>query len=420
MPEDYRKGGKNAQRRRGGSKKRHRGGLPFQPSAGDAVVVNGYSERWLRSGFPWVYQNEVIGRTGALVPGRVVTICSREGKELGVGIWDEGHIEVRRFRRDKGPLNADLLRDRIQQARARRALPPDTNAWRLIHGENDDLPGVRVEVWDTVAVISLDSPSLHGLVDPLVEVLTSELELSAVWLHWRGKDPRFDKLQSGLIWGPQGEPEIQVQECGIQFLVDPAAGHDIGLFCDMRPMRQWMAPHWAGRRVLNTFCFTGAFSVAAALGGAVEVISVDLSQPYLDRAKANFTANSLDPDSHTFWAEDTFRALDRLRRKGEQFDVVIADPPSFSHGPAGTWSVSKDYKRLVSACLRVLAPGGWLIAATNLGTISPKEFKGYLINGAEKAGRELRVLHESCPPTDFPAALTFPESRYLKCWVLQA
>ncbi len=383
-------------------------------------MVNGYSERWLRSGFPWVYQEEVTGRTGALVPGRVVTICAKDGAELGVGIWDEGNVEVRRFREDRGPINTDLIRDRIQQARARRVLPPATNAWRLVNGESDDLPGIRVEIWDTVAVIILDSPSLQGLVDALIEVLTGELELSSVWLHWRGDDSRFESLRSGLIWGPQGETEVCVQECGVSFLVQPAAGHDIGLFCDMRPLRQWMVPHWAGRRVLNTFCFTGAFSVAAALGGAVEVVSVDLSQTYLDRARANFVANGLDPDAHSFWAEDTFRALDRLRRKGEEFDVIIADPPSFSHGPEGTWSVSRDYKRLVAACLRVLSPGGWLIAATNLGAISPKEFKGYLIGGAEKANRRLRVIHESYPPVDFPAALTFPESRYLKCWVLQA
>jgi 23S rRNA (cytosine1962-C5)-methyltransferase len=383
-------------------------------------VVNGYSERWLRTGFPWVYQEEVVGRSSTLVPGTPVAIRTRDGTELGVGIWDEGHVEVRRFREDKGPINAELLRERIQQARARRVLPPETTAWRLVHGENDDMPGVRVEVWDTVAVITLDSPSLHGLVEPLIEVLTSELELTSIWLHWRGDDPRFAAQPSGLVWGASGDEERVVQECGMNVVVQPGAGHDIGLFCDMRPLRQWMAPHWAGKRVLNTFCFTGAFSVAAAMQGAAEVVSVDLSEHYLERARANFVANDLDPEAHLFWAEDTFRALDRLRRKGERFDVVIADPPSFSHGPAGNWSVQKDYKRLVAACIRVLAPGGWLIAATNLGTISPKEFKGYLIEGGAKAKRRLRVIHESCPPADFPAALSFPESRYLKCWVLQA
>ena len=272
MPEDYRRSGKKSQRRKGRTK-RHRGGLPFQPAAGDAVVVNGYSERWLRTGFPWVYQEEVVGRTGSLVPGRVVTICTRDGKELGVGIWDEGRIEVRRFREDKGPINADLLRERVQQARARRVLPPKTTAWRLIHGENDAMPGVRVEVWDTVVVITLDSPALHGLIDPLIEVLTTELELTSVWLHWRGDDARFAEQRSGLVWGATGDEERVVQECGVNFVVHPGAGHDIGLFCDMRPLRQWLAPHWAGQRVLNTFCFTGAFSVAAALGGAIEVVT---------------------------------------------------------------------------------------------------------------------------------------------------
>jgi len=148
-------------------------------------------------------------------------------------------------------------------------------------------------------------------------------------------------------------------------------------------------------------------------------VSVDLSGAYLERARENFRLNDLSCESHRFVEEDVFRAFDRFRRKGEIFDIIIVDPPSFSHGPDGKLSVRKDYARLVSAALRILKPNGWLVAATNQGSISPKEFRGILTDGSQKAGRSLRIIHEGSAPIDFPAALEFPQSRYLKCWVLQ-
>ncbi|MEL6349658.1 MAG: class I SAM-dependent rRNA methyltransferase [Myxococcota bacterium] len=417
---------KNKRRSRTPKRSRSAGRSPDrgQPSSVErgVLVVNGYSEQWLRRGFPWVYDEEVERKHAAIAPGDTVQIRARDGTVLGTGVYDLGRIAVRRFREDAGPIDVELFTGRIRAAHARRRLPPRTSAWRLVHGENDDLPGVRIEMWNDVAVITLDSPALLGIHADLIEALRRVMDLSAAWLHWRPGDEgdrRFDDLPTGLVWGEAALEALTVQELGLSYRVLPAAGHDIGLFCDMRALRAWMTPHWAGRRVLNTFCFTGAFSVAAVAHGAREVVSVDLSGPILERVRANFEANHLDPKPHPIWQEDTFKALDRLRRKGERFDVIIADPPSFSHGPAGTWSVQKDYRRLVSACLRVLAPGGWLIAATNLGSISPREFKGYLIDGAERAGRRLRLIHDASTPMDFPAALHFPESRYLKCWVLE-
>ena len=388
-------------------------------------MVNGYSERWLRQGFPWVYQDEVVGRTGSLVPGRVVGIRSREGAVLGTGIWDEGRIEVRRFRPDQGPLDADFLREAVAAARSRRPLPPQTTAWRWVHGENDGLPGVRVDVWGPQLTITLDSPSLQGLLDPLVDVLVELHETTAVWLCWRPGEETEDTPAEGprgptLLWGDVAQEEIEVSELGSRYLVQPWGGLDAGLFVDMRDVRAWLQPHWMGRRVLNLFAYTGAFSVVAAAGGASEVQSVDLSGPHLDRLRANLALNGISDDAHPVLEGDVFKVLDQLRRKGEQFDVVVADPPSFSRGPGGTWSVEKDYGRLVAACLRVLAPGGWLVAACNHGGTSPKVFQKHIKQGAARAERALRLVHVGSPPVDVPAALDFPEARYLKVWVLVA
>lgn len=411
------------QKRRQKPQRRAQGRSPeSRGSNARGVVANGYSTNWLRKGFPWVYEREVVQSPRAVKVGDHPLVLDGKGAVLGRGVWDEGAIALRRFRTDDGPLDEALFLTLLQAALRRRRVPPGTTAWRLVHGESDDLPGIRIEIFDATAVITLDSKSLLSVLDALQAALQQLLPLNSIWLHWRHEDGDShgaDDTLEPLIWGEGTGDDLVVEELGLKYRVRPSTGHDIGLFVDMRDIRAWMAPHWSQRRVLNLFCYTGAFSVSAAAHGAAHVTSVDLSAPIIERAKANFVANELPVDAHSFLVEDSFKALDRFRRKGELFDVIVADPPSFSHGPAGTWSVSKDYKRLVVACLRVLRPGGWLIAATNLGSISPKEFKGYLIDGAERAGRRLRLIHEGSPPVDVPAALHFPQARYLKCWIVE-
>jgi 23S rRNA (cytosine1962-C5)-methyltransferase len=348
---------------------------------------------------------------GRARPGEIVRLRSQNGDLLGTAVADAGWIAARRFREDDGPIDGDLLAARVDAARRRRAglLPARTDAWRLVNAENDDLPGLRVDLWGTHAVVSLDSPSLLGLVDPLVEALGP---VESVHLAWR-PDPREKDLEfpeAGRIRGPAVD-EVRVEERGVAFLVRPGEGKDVGLYPDMRDNRAWLDPFWKGRTLLNLFAHTGAFSVFAALGGA-ETVGVDLSRPYLDRAAANFRLNGTEP--HELLAEDAFKALDRLRRTGRLFNVVLLDPPGYARSREGAWSGEQDYPRLVAAALRVLRPDGWLVAASNLGSVSPHRFQGMLIDGAKRAERRLRLLHEGGQAPDFPAALSFPEGRYLK------
>lgn len=405
-----------------------------------AVPVNGYSERWLRQGFPWVYPNECTGSRGN--PGEEVRLVSPGGDALGVALADDGWIAARRFRLDDGPIDGALLGARLDEALAVRRVivPPRTTAWRWVNAENDRLPGIRLDVWggrpDALAgahlTLTLDSPSLAGLVAPLVEALVERGPPASVFLAWR-PDPRETTAgwssraaALGLVYGTAPAEPVEVEEEGTIFLVDPAgttgtgpspdpnARRDAGLYADMRANRAWLAPTWpVGGEVLNLFAYTCAFSVVAARAGA-RAVSVDLSAPYLGRGRANFARNGLDPAAHEWVEEDSFKALDRFRRQGRAFDRVILDPPGFSHGPAGRWSAEQDYPRLAAAALRVTRRGGWLVAACNVGTMSPRNFVGALAEGARKAEVDLLVLHEGGQSPDFPAAASFPEGRYLK------
>ncbi|MDP2307517.1 MAG: class I SAM-dependent rRNA methyltransferase [Pseudomonadota bacterium] len=392
--------------------------IPGVYRAAGALTVNGYSEKWLRQGFPWVYPNEVTA--GQARPGDVVRLVTAGGVVLGTALADDGWIAARRFRDDEGPLDAAFIRARVEAAweLRRGALPPDTTAWRLVNAENDDLPGIRIDVWGTQVVITLDAAALSPLLDPLADAVEAILSPRAILLAWR-PDPREKERPTPPPRVLRGAPQAEerVTERGVAFLVRPGAGKDVGLFPDMRDNRAWLEPHWQGRTLLNLFAHTGAFSVSAAKQGA-ETVTVDLSQPYLDRAAANFAENGLP--SGELLAEDSFKALDRFRRQGRRFDRVLLDPPGHSHSKDGTWSGEQDYGRLVSAALRVLPPGGWLIAASNLGSVTPHRFQGMLLAGARKAGRPLRMLHDGSQPLDFPAALQFPEGRFLKFVVCAA
>jgi 23S rRNA (cytosine1962-C5)-methyltransferase len=200
--------------------------------------------------------------------------------------------------------------------------------------------------------------------------------------------------------------------------VEPASRKDIGLFPDQRDNRAWLAPYYVGTRVLNLFCYTGAFSVHALVHGAAEVVSVDLSKVYLDQLEENLVLNGLE-GGHEAVPQDALKVLDRFRRQGRVFDRIILDPPGHSHSAEGDWSGEQDYARLVAAAARVCAPGGWLIASSNLGSVSPRQFQGALVDGLRKASCQGRVIHTGGQAADFPSALHFPEGTFLKFVVIE-
>lgn len=399
--------------------------VPARPRDRDGVVVvDGKSAHWLRQGFPWVYPDEVVAGASRR-SGQEVALEGPGGERLGTGLADLGWLAVRRFRPEGGALDRAWLTgvvDRAVRLRERCVLDAQTTCARLLHGENDGLPGVRVDLWDRWVELVLDSPSLAPLLDPLVAVLRDRLDVAGVHLCYRPDprdtlDPAAFTPRPGWLWGEPPTGDVDVLERGMVLRVRPGDGPDAGAYPDMREVRAWLAPHWSGRRVLNTFAYTGAFSVAALRGGAAHVTSVDLGRPVLDRLEANLAANGLDPARHTTACEDVFRALDRLRRTGDLHDLVLLDPPSFSHGPDGTWSAKQDMPRLVASAARVTAPDGWLVAASNQGQISPRAFRELVHKGLAKAGRPARELAFLGAAPDFPAVTTFPEGHYLKVGV---
>jgi 23S rRNA (cytosine1962-C5)-methyltransferase len=203
------------------------------------------------------------------------------------------------------------------------------------------------------------------------------------------------------VWGTARE-RVEVVEMGVGYEVHPAAGLSVGLFLDMRGVREWLHSACGGRAVLNLFAYTCSLGVCAALGGAQRVVNVDVSRPYLEWGKVNYALNGLAVEERDFIYGDAFDWLRRYARRGQAFDVVVVDPPSFSSTP---FSVTRDYPRLVAAAARVVAPGGVLLAATNHAQTSEARFDAWLREGlslAERRGHAIVRWHE--PSVDFPVA----------------
>ena len=297
-------------------------------------------------------------------------------------------------------LIAEALRRRAELTGA-----GDLSAYRLVHGDADGTSGLAVDRYAEVAVVHADSASiledlLAGQDNPLASVCQS----AYAKIHPRNVsrlslDQRQRLAPDAPVWGPPRD-EVEVSENGVRYLVRPSVGLSVGLFLDMREVRQWLRSVASGRTVLNLFAYTCSMGVCALLGGARRVVNIDISRPYLEWGKANYALNACPVDRQDFIYGDALDWLRRFARRGQTFDLVIVDPPSFSSTP---FSVTRDYPMLVAAAAALVSSGGVLLAATNHAATSDARFDQWLWSGlsqADRGGRMIKRWHEPLP--DFP------------------
>jgi 23S rRNA (cytosine1962-C5)-methyltransferase len=222
-----------------------------------------------------------------------------------------------------------------------------------------------------------------------------------------------------ILYGSAPESRFEVLEEDMKVRIQLLGTRHPGLFLDHLPLRQWLKARMKGLKVLNTFSYTGSLSVAAGLGGASHVTTLDLSNPTLAWAKENWEANSLPQDGARFISGDYFEWLPRLKRSGERYDCVILDPPSFSRGNKGTFSTSKDLRRLHAAAFDVMSPNGYLVTSINSANVPRDKFEAEVFAAARESGIECQVLHRIDLPETFPTRLGNPEQRYLKGFILR-
>ncbi len=366
-----------------------------------SLTINPQLESALFSGHPWIYRDHLPKHD--LQGGEWVEVIA--GKARAYGLYDErSPIAIRIFGTDEP--DKGMIANRVQSALELRAalFDANTNAYRLISGEGDYLPGITVDKYRQFLVVQTYADSVDVLLPDVVKTLASSLRP-------KGIVQRVDGVLTAL-WGELPPPEITVLENGLKLIANLYEGQKTGLFLDHRDNRALISRFSNHKTVLNLFSYSGAFSLYAARGGATRVTSVDIAPAAIEDAKRNFEQNGFDPELHEFLAKDCFALLEAYAKEGRQFDLVILDPPSLARSKDNRFAAARAYKKLNTLALRCVRPGGLLATASCTSQISPEAFKGILSESALECKRHLQILQENGHAPDHP--VSFTEGRYLK------
>ena len=362
---------------------------------------------------PWVFSGAIMQLPEGLPDGCWVSVSDHRGTVLGFGHYQHGSISIRILQFGDTPdprLYYNKLSAAVRLRHDLGILSNDTNCCRLVHGEGDGLPGLVIDLYDRVAVIQAHSHGMSadrdGVAAALKEVLDGRID--AIWFR--------DTLsgQGQYLYGSATAPS-EVREHGNRFLVDWEHGQKTGFFLDQRENRQLLGTYCKGKQVLNTFSYTGGFSVYALRAGATLVHSVDASASAATLCAENIRLNGFDPDLHRSHAVDTFEFL---RKEETRYDVIILDPPAFAKHKDSRHQAMKGYQRLNSEALKVIRPGGILFTFSCSQVVDRQLFYDTVMSAAIQAGRDARVIGHLSQPGDHPVSAFHPEGAYLKGLVL--
>lgn len=401
---------------------------PLRSPAGKPVQlrVKPAAVRHLKQGHPWIFDEAITHASRDAGMGDLAVLNDEDRKVVAIGLFDpRSPIRVKVLHHGKPtPIDDAFFARRINEAIARRAplAATDTDGLRLVHGENDGLPGFVVDQYNDTLVIKLYSACWVTRLSQVVPPLVAAVRPHRVTLRLSRGVARHPEDLHGLrdgvvVAGPPLSGPVLFKEHGLVFSADPLLGQKTGFFLDQRDNRARVEAVSNGKRVLNVFSYSGGFSLAAARGGATKVTSVDLSRPALDDCVRHFDLNKhherVAACAHEELGGDAFAILEQLRTAGRRFDVVVIDPPSFAKSAAEVDGARTAYARLCGLGLGVVDDDGLLVLASCSSRITPAQFRETMAEAAARAGFELGVVEETGHAVDHPVGFT--EGRYLKC-----
>lgn len=371
---------------------------------------------------PWVFSGAIQRIEGEPTEGDVVKVVDWQGNFVGVGHYQVGSIAVRILSFEPDEIDQNFYRERLSVAyRMRCSLGLENgdfnNAYRLVHGEGDHLPGLIIDIYRNTAVMQAHSPGMHYarhiLAAALKEVMGDKLD--NIYYKSETTLPYKAALEQENEYLLGGVGEDTATENGLTFHVDWLRGQKTGFFVDQRENRALLERYSRGRKVLNMFCYTGGFSFYAMRGGAELVHSVDSSAKAIDLTCRNVELNFPGDARHQAFAEDAFKYLDAM---GSNYDLIILDPPAFAKHRKVLNNALQGYRKLNAKAFEKIRPGGILFTFSCSQVVTKEHFRLAVFTAAAQSGRKVRILHQLTQPADHPVNIYHPEGEYLKGLVL--
>jgi 23S rRNA (cytosine1962-C5)-methyltransferase len=371
---------------------------------------------------PWLFSGAVQRIEGDPMPGDVVQIVAGDGRFLALALFNShSQIQARILTWHDEAIGNSFWRIKIERALNHRALlnlEPATTAYRLINAEADGLPGLVVDKYGDFLVMQCLAFGIDSRKEMLAHLLADFLQPAGI-IERSDVDVRQKEglpPVSGLLWGEAPPAETIIRENGYHFGVDLLAGHKTGFYLDQRQNRPAVCQpsHVAHKTILNAFAYTGGFAIYAAALEAAAITNIDSSIPALEQAERNMALNGFQRPQDEYIAGDVFEVLRYYREEGQQFDMVILDPPKFAHSQRDLQRASRGYKDLNMQALHLIHPGGLLATFSCSGLVSADLFQKILFAAAIDAHRDVQIIQPLGQPADHPILLTFPESAYLK------
>jgi 23S rRNA (cytosine1962-C5)-methyltransferase len=384
--------------------------------------------RHLRAGHPWVFRKAL--KAPPKMPAGTVVDVTEGGRFVARGYYDPlSPIAVRVLTRTEGEtVDRAFWKRRLGHAMRLRTELLDlsnTDSFRICHGESDQLPGVVADLYAGFAVLKLYSAGLTPHRESIIAALRENVPglKGVLGRDELSRDDAEDEsdipAQGRVLWGEPPPEKLCMTEHGMKLWLHPYTGQKTGMFLDQRDNRDLVRSLAKGRRSLNMFCYTGGFSVAAALGGASQVTSVDSDADAIALCRENFALNGIDPAQHQFEATDAFDLLARYKAENLKFDLIVLDPPAFAKSQRTVEAALDGYASLNRAALALLSPGGILCTASCSARVSAEEFFTAVKEAAFKARVDLQLVHQRYQPPDHPTLAQFPQGRYLKFFVFR-
>jgi 23S rRNA (cytosine1962-C5)-methyltransferase len=386
------------------------------------IILKKGKEQSVKRLHPWIFSGAIRKISGTPSEGDVVDVFSDQEEYLATGHFQVGSISVRIFSFYQVEPDLAFWNAKIEKAyRLRQQLGlagnPQTNVYRLVNGEGDEMPGLVIDYYNGIAVLQMHSIGMYRIRDHLVEILMRLYGNQLISIFDKSEFTIPDKagleVKNGFLLGNQHL--TTVSENGCNFMVDVREGQKTGFFIDQRDNRNLLSSYCAGKKVLNVFCYTGGFSVYAAGNNASLVHSVDSSAPAVGLTDKNMAMNEIPSGIHRSFCTDAFSYLRDIK---DMYDLIILDPPAFAKHMDALKNALQAYKRINQAAMEQIRPGGILFTFSCSQVVSRENFRKSVFAAAANARRSVAILHQLTQPPDHPVSIFHPEGEYLKGLVL--